>query len=201
MKKIGGLILAAGMSSRMGEYKPLMKINGISMIRRIVNLMKEAGAEDIVVVTGYRKDDVVTHLADENVIFVHNEDFATTQQLDSLKLGLLQLHGRCNRVMISPVDVPLVKIETVKELLVLEGDFIRPLYQGEPGHPVILDAKWIDYIVNYNGQGGLKGAMESSDCVLISHEVKDEGVILDNDTKEDFGRLLRYSEHEQTEHA
>lgn len=196
MKALGGLILAAGLSSRMGSYKPLMEVDGQSMIRHVVSMMRRAGAEVIVVVTGYRREDLEQHLADTGVEFAFNPDFATTQQLESLKIGLSRLQNRCERIMISPADVPLVHTHTVDDLLALDGGFIRPLYKGEPGHPVILKNDWVSYVLQYEGPGGLKGAMESSNCVLRSFEVADMGVILDNDTKQDFERLMRW--HQST---
>ena len=198
MEKLGGLILAAGLSSRMGEYKPLMDIDGRSMIGRVIDMMRKAGAGTIVVVTGHRREELETHLAKEQVEFVFNPDYATTQQLESLKLGLSALEGRCGQIMISPADVPLVSPETVTTLMNLDGDFIRPLFHGEPGHPVFLKADWISYIKDYDGPGGLKGAVESnSEMQLISLEVTDKGVILDNDTKEDLERLFRWHERKK----
>lgn len=193
MEKLGGLILAAGLSSRMGEYKPLIAIEGRSMIKCVIDMMREAGAKTVVVVTGYRHEDLEAHLKEEQVEFVFNPDYARTQQLESLKLGLRALAGRYEQIMISPADVPLVSPETVNTLMNLEGDFIRPLFQGEPGHPVFLKADWISYIENYDGPGGLKGAVERNDRMqLVSLEVTDRGVILDNDTKEDLERLFRW---------
>ncbi len=193
MEKLGGLILAAGLSSRMGDYKPLIDIDGRSMIGHVINMMRHAGAEIIVVVTGHHREELEKYLQGEQVEFVFNPDYAVTQQLESLKLGLSALSKRCEQIMISPVDVPLVEPETVKALMGLEGDFIRPLFHGAPGHPVFLKEEWIPYIMSYDGLGGLKGAVESNRQIhLVSLEVKDEGVILDNDTKEDLERLLRW---------
>lgn len=53
MSRLGGMILAAGLSSRMKQFKPLMEIDGKSMIRHVIDLMHGAGAETIVVVTGH----------------------------------------------------------------------------------------------------------------------------------------------------
>ena len=156
-------------------------------------MMRNAGARTIVVVTGHRREELEAHLRDEGVEFVFNPDYATTQQLESLKLGLTALSKRCEQVMISPADVPLVAPQTVKLLMELDGDFVRPLFHGAPGHPVFLKADWIPYIMSYDGPGGLKGAVESNGQMrLISLEVTDEGVVLDNDTKEDLERLFRW---------
>ena len=55
MEKLAGIILAAGLSSRMGAFKPLLEIDGVSMVRRVVQLMQVAGAHPVVVVTGHRR--------------------------------------------------------------------------------------------------------------------------------------------------
>lgn len=198
MDGLAGVILAAGLSSRMGEYKPLLEVEGVSMVRRVVNMMRQAGAEPIVVVTGHRRAELEAHLRDAGVEFVFNPDYASTQQLESLRLGLAALPSGCARVMISPADVPLVSPQTVRALLALQADFVRPTYRGEAGHPVLLNAAYIPYLQSYVGPGGLRGAMERSGCDLRELEVEDRGTVLDNDTPQDFARLLDW--RRQTEH-
>lgn len=191
--EMAGLILAAGLSSRMGDYKPLIEIDGRSMIGHVIDTMRYAGIQKIVVITGYRQEELREHLKEEGVTFVHNPDYATTQQMDSLKLGISALKGQYRRIMISPADVPLIEEKTVDMLLRQEGDFIRPLFRGEPGHPVLLNAEWIDYLIAYDGPAGLRGAVEcNTQMRLVNVEVPDKGVILDNDTKEDLEHLLQW---------
>lgn len=191
--EMAGLILAAGLSSRMGDYKPLIEIDGRSMIGHVIDTMRYAGVQKIVVITGYRQEELREHLKEEGVTFVHNPDYATTQQMDSLKLGISALKGQYRRIMISPADVPLIEEKTVDMLLQQEGDFIRPLFHGEPGHPVLLNAEWIDYLIAYDGPAGLRGAVECNPQMrLVNVEVPDKGVILDNDTKEDLKHLLQW---------
>ena len=66
------------------------------------------------------------------------------------------------------------------------------MYHGEAGHPVILDASLIPMLMTYDGPGGLRGAVESSGCILTELDVADRGTVLDNDTPEDFERLRRF---------
>lgn len=193
MSRLGGVILAAGLSSRMKQFKPLMEINGKSMVRHVVDLMRGAGAETIAVVTGHNRELMEAHLKDAGVLFAFNPDYAHTQQLESLRIGLAALSGCADRILISPADVPLVSQKTVQALLALKGDFVRPMYHGEAGHPVVLDASLIPMLMHYEGPGGLRGAVESSPCTLIELNVTDKGTILDNDTPEDFERLREFS--------
>lgn len=106
MEPLGGIILAAGLSSRMGRYKPLIEVQGRSMIGHVIDRMRGAGASPIVVVTGHQSELLRQSLEGEAVEFVHNPDYAHTQQLESLRLGLCVLKGRCARVLISPADGP-----------------------------------------------------------------------------------------------
>ena len=193
MSKLGGVILAAGMSSRMKQFKPLMQVDGKSMIRHVVDLMHGVGAETVVVVTGHNRELIETHLKDAGVLFAFNPDYAHTQQLESLRIGLAALSGRADRILISPADVPLVSPETVQALLALKGDFVRPMYHGEAGHPVVLDAALIPMLMTYSGPGGLRGAVENSPCTLTELNVTDQATVLDNDTPEDFERLKAFS--------
>lgn len=193
MSKLGGVILAAGMSSRMKQFKPLMQVDGKSMIRHVVDLMHGAGAETVVVVTGHNRELIETHLKNAGVLFAFNPDYAHTQQLESLRIGLSALSGRADRILISPADVPLVSPETVQALLALKGDFVRPMYHGEAGHPVVLDAALIPMLMTYSGPGGLRGAVENSPCTLTELNVTDQATVLDNDTPEDFERLKAFS--------
>ena len=96
MSRLGGVILAAGLSSRMKQFKPLMMIDGKSMIRHVIDLMRGAGAETIVVVTGHNRARIEAHLADAGVLFAFNPDYAHTQQLESLRIGLSALHGHAS---------------------------------------------------------------------------------------------------------
>ena len=56
--KINGLIVAAGLSSRMKDFKPLMKIDNKPLILNTINSLRQSNIEDITVVVGYRKDDM-----------------------------------------------------------------------------------------------------------------------------------------------
>lgn len=197
MGKLAGVILAAGLSSRMGKFKPLLEIGGKSMARRVAELMRGTGASPVIVITGHRREELEAHLAGDGVRFVHNPDYASTQQLESLQLTLKELPGDCERVLVSPADIPLVRQDTVAHLLASEGDFIRPRCSGRTGHPVVLAAGLIPGLLGYDGPSGLKGAIQRSGCAVRDVVVDDPGVLMDNDTPADFRRTLARFEEGQ----
>ena len=195
MSRLAGIVLAAGLSSRMGAFKPLMEVDGRAMILRVIDGMKGAGASPVVVVTGHRHEELEAALSCEGVEFAFNPDYAVTQQLESLRVGLAAVEGRAERIMISPADVPLVSPATIARLAATPGDFVRPVWHGGVGHPVFLSSAFIPYPMTYDGPGGLRGAMERHPaCDLRNVSCEDRGTVLDNDTRADFDRLLAWRE-------
>lgn len=192
MNNVAAVILAAGISSRMGRFKPMLNVDGETMISRVVHGMKRVGASPIVVVTGYKSEVLTQHLAQEDVVFVHNERYYETQMLDSLVLGLEAIGPEYDRVLISPADVPLVQTETVLELLQTKGAFVRPIFEGAVGHPVIMDLSLLPVLQAFDGQGGLRAAVEGAGVSIVDVEVTDRGTTLDGDTREEYANLLRY---------
>lgn len=196
MSKPAAVVLAAGVSSRMGNFKPMLTVDGQTMIRRVVASMQESGADPVIVVTGYKHDILARHLADTGVTLVRNERYYETQMLDSLLLGLSALPDGTERVLITPADIPLVRPETIQTLLSAEGDFVRPCYQGAPGHPVVMALRLHQPLRAFQGSGGLRGAIEASGVVPVDIPVEDFGTTLDGDTRDEYARLLQYHRQE-----
>ncbi|MBP5383990.1 MAG: NTP transferase domain-containing protein, partial [Lachnospiraceae bacterium] len=69
---IAGVILAAGMSSRMGQFKPMLSIGDTTFIKRIIHNMHLAGIQEILVVTGANRDELAAHLEGESVRLLFN---------------------------------------------------------------------------------------------------------------------------------
>ena len=89
------LIVAAGMSSRMGDFKPMLSIGSISIAQRVVATFRQAGIRKIVMVTGFNAVTLERHLSGSGVIFLRNDAYETTQMFDSVKIGLDYLRGKC----------------------------------------------------------------------------------------------------------
>lgn len=193
------VIAAAGLSSRMGEFKPLLPLGGESMIKSVIRKLREAGAEEIVVVAGYQAELLRQHLAHSGVQICLNPDYADTQMFDSISLGLKALSRPYERVFLTPGDVPLVRTETILRLKQMAADMVRPVYNGAPGHPVLLSAACVPDILAHGVKVGLKKAMDALAAAgwsLQELAVNDEAVTMDADTPEDFQRLQRRAAEE-----
>ena len=190
--QIGALIVAAGMSSRMGDFKPMLSIGSISVAQRVVATLSQAGVSKIVMVTGYNATALERHLAGNGIIFLRNENYQTTQMFDSVKIGLRYLQDKCDRILFTPVDVPLFTAKTVKTILDSNAPLVVPMCEGQLGHPILISNELIPEILNDCGEMGLQGAMDRCSAELLKVDVADFGTIQDADTPEDFSKLLEY---------
>jgi molybdate transport repressor ModE-like protein len=190
--RTAAVIVAAGMSSRMGKFKPMLNIGSISIAQRIIATLQQAGVTKIVVVTGYNADALERHLSKSGVIFLRNENYRTTQMFDSAKIGFSYLRNKCSSVLLTPVDIPLFTACTVSTLLDSGAELACPVCGGQRGHPILLSAAVIGKILSDSGEDGLQGAISRCGAPMTLVEVDDSGILHDADTPDDYRILLDY---------
>lgn len=186
------LIVAAGMSSRMGDFKPMLNIGSISIAQRVTATFQQAGVDRIVMVTGYNAQALERHLSNNGIVFLRNEKYETTHMFDSACIGLAYLRDKCDRVLFTPVDIPLFTAATVRALLDSGAELACPVCSGERGHPLLIASPLIDGLLADSGEGGLRGALARCGVPMTEVPVPDKGVLHDADTPEDYRSLLRY---------
>ena len=184
------IIVAAGMSSRMGDFKPMLNIGSISIAQRIVANFHQAGVDRIVMITGFNATTLERHLSGNGIIFLRNENYETTQMFDSAKIGLEYLKDKCDRILFTPVDIPLFTSATVKTLVDSGAELACPVCQGQQGHPLLIASRLVDSILADSGEGGLQGAISRCGSPMQKIEVEDAGILHDADTPEDYRALL-----------
>ena len=189
--KIGAVVAAAGLSSRMGDFKPLLPFDGDTVLGRCLDNLLQAGATEVVVVTGHRAGELETVLARRPVRTVHNPDYAHTEMFDSLCLGLRALPPDCEKVLLTPGDVPWVSPGLIRALLAVEADFVCPRFGARRGHPVVLAGDQIPALLEFRGGGGLRGAVEALGLRTAFVDTGELGASLDLDTPEDFQNMLK----------
>ena len=190
-QKIGAVVAAAGLSSRMGEFKPLLPFDGDTVLGRCLDNLLQAGATDTVVVTGHRADELAPVLAARPVRVVHNPDYASTEMFDSLCLGLRALRLDCEKVLLTPGDVPWVSPGLIRALLAAEADFVCPRFGARRGHPVVLAGEKIPALLDFRGEGGLRGAVEALGFHTAFVDTEEPGTSLDLDTPADYQNILK----------
>jgi len=189
--RTGAVITAAGKSSRMGSFKPLLKIGSFTAAEHVIRNLRAAGISDIVLVTGNSAENLEKSLKHLGVVFLRNDMYEHNEMFDSVKIGLNYLKDTCDRIFLTPVDVPLFTSETVKLLLACKANIGIPVYKKETGHPVILDSDAVKMILTYSGGGGLRDAIANLSLGIEYIETRDQGILLDMDTPADYEKLVQ----------
>lgn len=194
-QKTGGIIVAAGKSSRRGETNPLLKIGAISIVKRIVLTFQQVGISPIVVITGHKAEELEHDLADYGVIFLRNEQYEHSQMFDSARIGLEFLLNKCEQVIFNPVNVPMFTPETLRRMMDSGAKLVSPSYQGKAGHPLLISAELIPRLLAYKGPQGMRGAIQACGEPRLHLEIEDEGILLDTDDIDRLDRLLKKHNH------
>ena len=189
------ICVAAGLSSRMGSFKPLLPLGEQTIIRMLIERYRSCGIDQVILVTGHNADLLEEHVRDLNVLCCRNEQYATSDMFQSVKVGIrtylaeaaMQAEG--DRVLITPCDIPLVSAQTVELLLNAVGDICVPVSDGKQGHPLCLSRHVLIQILAYRGDDGLRGALRALNLAITQIPVDDPGILVDSDTPEDYRQL------------
>lgn len=195
--KIAGVVAAAGLSSRMGAFKPLLPYEGKTVIESTVDLLRKSGAERIFVVVGHHAqeiEDIFARAAD--VTCVRNPDYETSDMFASVRIGLQAAMGH-DYIFFLPGDMPAADENICRELFALirkeNALWGRPTKDGRGQHPVVLKSEAAVFINGYQGEGGLRGALRSLPVPPLEMAVEDLGCTIDIDTPDEYSFLLRYT--------
>lgn len=199
--EINGIILAAGLSSRMGEFKPLLTLKGKTIIEHSVDSMIHAGVNQVIVVLGYRGEEIEALLRnkynDSQLVFTHNRKYAETDMLTSVKIGISVLNT-CDAFYLLPGDMPAIHTKTflvVKEAMrKTHAMVVFPTIDGHLKHPPLISWECIDYILKFDREGGLREIWKQFKNQIETVPVDDVGCSIDADTKADYNRLVHYME-------
>ncbi|MCL6636118.1 MAG: nucleotidyltransferase family protein, partial [Peptococcaceae bacterium] len=139
--RIAAVVLAAGRATRMGEQKLLLRLEGRTLIERVVDAVLQAPVDEVVVVLGHEAARVVAALGDRPVRKVFNERYAEGQST-SLLAGIKAAGGAAGAYLVVLGDQPFLTPELIDRLLEryrrTACAAVRPVFQGKPGHPVLI---------------------------------------------------------------
>lgn len=192
-----GIILAAGDSTRMGSPKATLAApDGDAFVTRIVRTLRDAGVTDLVVVTGRHHDAIADVIASELSIaprIVRNPE-PSRGQLSSLLAGMdAVVTHLSDAVMMTLVDVPLVRVSTVTAVIAAwrqsRAPIVRPAIGDRHGHPVIFDRAVFDALRRAPVDAGAKSVVRAHEAEIVNVPVDDEGCVTDVDTPGDYEAL------------
>jgi CTP:molybdopterin cytidylyltransferase MocA len=202
--RVAGILLAAGEGSRLGRPKALVELGGRTLAERGVALLREGGADPVLVVTG------AAPLSMAGVRTVDNPYWRTGMG-SSLAAGLRALGGGagesrgapaadggaagddCGAAVVALADQPLVGAEAVRRLIAAYRDGASvavAAYYGKPRNPVLIAREHWDAVLELaTGDTGARPFLRAHPELVTLVECGDTGSAYDVDTPEDLARV------------
>ena len=192
-QRIGALVLSAGFSSRMNEFKPLLELDGKTLLEHAIGLFKAAGIENITTVLGHRAEELPPILESASSTYVINENYQDGM-FSSIQCGVRELRKTSDAFFLLPVDIPFVRPTTIRRLLEefhnnTAAIVCYPQFRERRGHPPLINSSIADEILAYDGNGGMRELLGKYRDQAVMVTVDDPFTLMDIDTEKDFNLL------------
>ena len=189
---IAGVVLAAGTSSRMGAFKPLRPLGRATVLETAIATLRDAGVDDVVVVTGHRGDELEAAIARAGARRAHNARYLQGMYT-SVQAGVAALNPTARAFFLLPCDIPRPGVETVRALAAArqaagDPDVVYPVHAGRRGHPPLISAQLTARILASVPDRGLRTLLREAGTT-IEVVVAEPGTLRDLDTSEDYTRI------------
>ncbi len=192
---ISAIVLAAGLSTRMGRLKQLLPYGEHTVVEQVVSVLLASPVDEVVVVTGHQRSAVETALAKWPVNTVFNPDYAEGEMLSSAQAGLRTLLAESQAVLLAVGDMPAIEGNVVAQLIETyraagDGYVYIPSYQMRAGHPVLVPRPYWAAILSLRAGDNLRSVLRAKSTRVQWVIVDTPSVLRDIDTPTDYGREL-----------
>lgn len=189
------IIPAAGYSKRMGEWKIMLPWEQSSIIDAVISTA-EVCADRIILVTGYRAEELENRVKNRDKVKTIRNHFYPEGMFSSIQTGVRALSSNTSDFFILHADLPCIKPCHIQDILIQyyrckdQGyDILQPFYLDTPGHPVIFNKSVIPAILKLEAAASMKKVFSMHKvCAFHYHN---EAIIQDTDTKENYQQLVK----------
>jgi molybdenum cofactor cytidylyltransferase len=191
--RVCGIVLSAGLSGRMGKFKPLIPYQGKSFIQNIV-LKLSSVCDKIFIVTGFKVNEVEENVnkfkLGSKIEFVFNPEY-NKGMFTSLQKGILEAKN-CEWILYHFVDQPGLPNNFYTEFTSQvdgEHNWIQPSFRRQRGHPILFHKNLFDLIINASANSSLR---EVSNIPVVKKKYWEclcKEILQDIDTEEDLSSL------------
>lgn len=182
----------------MQSFKPLLPMGEKTVLEHTVELFKQAGICDIRVVIGHRANEIAAFANATGAQVIENP-YYESGMFSSIKAGIKNLKNTQEAFFLLPVDVPLVRCQSVLELLNTwqnsEKKIFYPTFMNRRGHPPLISTEFAQKITEYKGGTGLRSFLKQHEVYATDVPVIDEHILFDIDTPDDYHKMLDMYKH------
>jgi len=204
MNDVWAIVLAAGMSTRMGTQKLLLPFDGKTIIEKVVENILNSGIENILVVLGADHEEVAEALEFWPVQTVLNENFREGMHT-SVTIGVYALPDGAKAVLIFLGDQPCIPENAIRKVIKAWQNsgkgIVIPLYEGKRGHPPLYDLKLRNELQHLDPSVGLRSIAQKFPEEIEAVETGSPGILKDIDTRDEYLWELKYSQTNKTKNG
>lgn len=204
---VSTVVLAAGMSTRMGRNKLLLDFRDKPLVVHAVDILLASKVGEVIVVLGHESEKVGEQLEayagqvsngaeTSRVRLVKNPDYRDGLST-SVRTGVQAVSAEAGAIMIYLADQPLIEPDDVDRIIAAfaaakaeNKTIVVPFFKGERGNPVILDATLRDSILGIAGDVGCKGVIKRYPEKVYAVEMENDHVVRDVDDVQAYERLV-----------
>ncbi|WP_022667340.1 DVU_1551 family NTP transferase [Desulfospira joergensenii] len=194
-ENLSAVIPAAGLSSRMHRYKPLLKLGDSTMAKQVITLFQQSKIKDIIVVTGHNREKIEPLILGTGARPVFNPDYKAGGMLSSIQAGVRALPDPCTGFFLLPVDIPSIRPPTVRKLIESFSQnpdrIIIPEFDSKPGHPPLIPGWVIPKILSLDPGSNLGRLLSALGSRQKKTRVHDRGILMDADTPEAYNLVRK----------
>lgn len=195
--KIAGIVPAAGLSSRMGAFKPLLPVDTedgcgcVTALERVVSTLRSGGADRVFVVTGKNAEKLRGAIETSGAEEIYNRSYMLGMSFSVIAGVRAADESGADGALLLPCDTPAVQSGCVRQLLDAADSehFAVACYKGKKGHPLWIPGKYFREILF---SGSVKNVTRAHEDEIIRVETERESVVLDMDTPRAYQRVLDY---------
>lgn len=188
--------MAAGLSTRYGRTKQLLKLKGKPLLEWTLDACLNSQLEKIVLVIGHDAHRIITALSskleDSRILTTINRRYREGMS-QSLRSGLLKAMNTFPSVMFLLGDQPMVDSRMINRLLnnfwKSDKDICIPVYKGKRGNPSIFSQYFYDQLLNIQGDIGARKLILNNPENVLSVDVESSMSFFDIDTEKDLNIL------------
>jgi molybdenum cofactor cytidylyltransferase len=199
-RRFAAIVLAAGLSSRIPQFKPLLPLGGETITDHVISTFLNCGIE-VFLVVGHRKDELRAGIKKRDIKIIENPDYRKGM-FTSVRAGISRLQPVYQGFFIMPVDIPLVRESTIRRLMGVAAEqsqkVVYPVFGEKRGHPPVIPSSFISPILAWEENGGLKTFLKPREKSALEIPVADSNILFDIDTPQDYTALLERFQHSET---
>ena len=192
-REISAIILAAGRSERMGAFKPLLPFGSQTVIESCIQSLRDGGVQEVVVVVGQSENArALSDLLRDSAVTIAINPERESEMNASIAVGIAALPGSAKVVLITPADYPAVPGQVVQRLISewkVGALLAKPTFDGQGGHPVLIDLSFRDQLLDLDPRSGLKGFFDAHQDQVKRIAVDSKFIARDIDTWDDYRAL------------